>query len=122
MLSPKLALEVMATPDWVSLCTRRPNVLLEGSQDWTDTLALFLVPYLRRPVVWKRSEAFAPPTEECGALVLQNVGVLGPEAQSNLLRWLDRSDERKQVVSTTEDPLFPLVQRGVFDEALYYRL
>jgi transcriptional regulator of acetoin/glycerol metabolism len=45
---------------------------------------------------------------------------LGRHEQAALLEWLD--GERKQVVSTTVDPLFPLIARGLFDEALYYRL
>ena len=38
------------------------------------------------------------------------------------LRWLENSIDQKQVVSTTVQPLFPLVERGLFAEALYYRL
>jgi transcriptional regulator of acetoin/glycerol metabolism len=60
------------------------------------------------------------PTHGCGALVLRNVGALDRYEQAALLRWLD--GERKQVVSTTAHPLYPLVARGLFDEALYYRL
>ena len=40
--------------------------------------------------------------------------------QAALLRWLE--GDRKQVVCTTAQPLFPLVDRGLFDETLYYRL
>jgi len=110
-------------PEWRSLCTERPNLLLEGSEESTEGRLLFLAPYLRKPVLWKPSHApFARPTGECGALVLQNVAALGREEQSALLRWLDDSNGRTQVVSTTAQPLFPLVARGVFDEALYYRL
>jgi transcriptional regulator of acetoin/glycerol metabolism len=47
---------------------------------------------------------------------------LNREEQSALFRWLDESNQRTQVVSTTAQPLFPLVGRGLFDEALYYRL
>ena len=60
------------------------------------------------------------PTDECGALVLQNVCALDRHEQAALSRWLDAS--RKQVVATTVDSLFQLVARGLFDEALYYRL
>ena len=60
------------------------------------------------------------PTDACGALVLQNVCALDRHEQAALSRWLDAS--RKQVVATTVDPLFQLVARGLFDEALYYRL
>jgi len=60
------------------------------------------------------------PTGECGALVLGNVCALDRHEQAALLRWLDVG--RKQVVSATAQPVFPLIARGLFDEALYYRL
>ena len=60
------------------------------------------------------------PTDPCGALVVQNVSALDSDEQAALLRWLDA--DRKQVVSTTAQPLFPLVASGLFDKALYYRL
>ena len=116
-------LELISTPEWRSLCTQRPNVLLEGSDESTESMVLFLAPYLCRPVLWKSSHApFALPTGECGALVLQNVAAMGRQEQAELLQWLDSPTERKQVVSTSGQPLFPLVGRGLFDEALYYRL
>jgi hypothetical protein len=114
---------MISTPEWVSLCAARHNVLLEGSDESTESLVLFLAPYLCRPVVWKPPHApVALPSGACGALVLQNVGALSRPEQAELLRWLDNSTDRKQVVSTTVQPLFPLVERGLFDEALYYRL
>lgn len=110
-------------PEWRSLCTERPNLLLEGSEESTEGVLLFLAPYLRKPVIWKPSQApFAHSTGEWGALVLQNVAALSREEQSALFRWLDDSNGRTQVLSTTAQPLFPLVGRGLFDEALYYRL
>ena len=110
-------------PEWRSLCTERPNLLLEGSEESTEGVLLFLAPYLRKPVLWKPSRGpFVHPTGECGALVLQNVAALGREEQSDLFRWLDDSNGQTQVVSTTAQPLFPSVARGLFDEALYYRL
>jgi hypothetical protein len=110
-------------PEWRSLCTERPNLLLEGSEESTEGVLLFLAPYLRKPVLWKPSRGpFVYPTGECGALVLQNVAALGREEQSDLFRWLDDSNGQTQVVSTTAQPLFPSVARGLFDEALYYRL
>ena len=122
VLSPRAGLEVITTPEWASLCTRRPNVVLEGSPHWTESIVLFLAPHLRRPISWTRSEAFAPPGGECASLVIEQVGSLRHEAQLELLQWLERADKRRQVVSTTEQPLFTLVGRGLFDESLYYRL
>jgi len=60
------------------------------------------------------------PTDECGALVIRNVSALDRHEQAALLRWLE--GDRKQVVATSVDPLFPLIARKRFDEALYYRL
>jgi transcriptional regulator of acetoin/glycerol metabolism len=51
--------------------------------------------------------------------VLRNVSALDGHGQAALLRWLDAG---RQVISTTAHPLFPLITRGLFDEALYYRL
>ena len=114
---------MISTPEWVSLCARRHNVLLEGSDESTESVLLFLAPYLCRPVVWKPPHApVVLPSGGCGALVLQDVGALSRPEQSELFRWLENSIDRKQVVSTTVQPLFPLVERGLFDEALYYRL
>ena len=110
-------------PEWGSLCIQRPNVLLQGSDESTEGVVLFLAPYLRRPVAWKPSQApFALPAKACGALVLQNVAALNREEQSELCRWLDDDNQRTQLVSTTAQPLFPFVERGLFDEALYNRL
>ena len=114
---------MISTPEWVSVCARRHNVLLEGSDESTESAVLFLAPYLCRPVVWKPPHGpVALPSGECGALVLQNVEALSRSEQTELLRWLENATDRKQVVSTTVQPLFPLVERGLFDEALYYRL
>ena len=113
---------MISTPEWVSLCAGGCNVLLEGSDESTESAVLFLAPYLCAPVVWKPPHApFALPSQ-CGALVLQNVAALSRQEQAELLRWLENSTVRTQVVSTTVQPLFPLVDRGLFDEALYYRL
>jgi len=116
-------LEIISKPEWGSLCTQQPNVLLEGSKESTEAVVLFLTPYLRRPVLLKPPHGpFALPPDQCGALVLQNVAAMRPGEQSELLRWLDASRDRKQVVSTSWRPLFPMVGHGLFDEALYYRL
>ena len=39
-----------------------------------------------------------------------------------MMRWLDDTTGSVQTISLTTMPLFPLVVRGLFAEALYYRL
>ena len=115
--------ELALTAEWRSVCTGRHNVLLEGSQASTDAVLLLLRPYLLDPVTWKPSGApFELHTDKPGALILPGVGALGGAEQDHLLEWLDDSHGRTQVVSTTTEPLFSLVARGLFDETLYYRL
>ena len=114
--------EVISGPEWLSLCTQGPNVLLQGSEEATESVVLLLEPYLRRPVRWIPGQTrFSLPGGECGALVVRNAASLSRKEQDDLLRWLDHG-EVKQVVSTNVEPLFPLVGRGLFDERLYYRL
>lgn len=52
----------------------------------------------------------------------RGLDLIGRREKSELLGWIDDPNARRQVVSTTVDPLFSLVGRGLFDEALYYRL
>ena len=116
-------LGLVSTHEWDHLCTRKHNVLFEGPEDSIEGLLILLEPHLRAPVLRKPARASLElPTGECGALVLQDVSALSRKEQAELLRWLDDSNARTQVVSTAVDPLFPLVARGLFDEALYYRL
>lgn len=115
------ASQFIYTPEWSSMSCWQHNAILEGPEQATEGLLSLLRPYLRTPAVWTRAPApLDIRTQICGSLVLQNVGALDQPEQSALLRWLD--GERRQVVSTTVHPLFPLVARGLFDEGLYYRL
>jgi hypothetical protein len=120
-VSQGLGLELITTPEWLSVSTRQHNAIFEGPEHATEGLLLLLQPSLRTPAIWKRAPMpLELPTDECGALVLRNVCALDRHEQAALSRWLDAS--RKQVVATTVDSLFQLVARGLFDEALYYRL
>jgi hypothetical protein len=42
--------------------------------------------------------------------------------RTRLLGWIDGNGSRMQIISTSKHPLFVAVTRGLFDEALYYRL
>ena len=120
-VSQGLGSELISTTEWLSVWTQQHNAIFEGPEHATESLLLLLQPSLRTPAIWRRAPVpLELPTDECGALVLRNVCALDRHEQAALSRWLDSS--RKQVVATTVDPLFPLVARGLFDEALYYRL
>jgi hypothetical protein len=109
--------------EWFSLCTTRHNVLLEGMEASTAAVLTLLDPYLCEPVAWRRPHApLEFPIGKCGALVVQEVGTLDAKEQAQLLMWLDDSRHRAQIVATTDRSLFPLVARGLFNAALYYRL
>ena len=97
----------------------RPSVLIEGP----DSAAVFeaVGPCLAPPIViWNGTNRLR--VEPVGTLVVSNVDGLDNDQQHQLMRWLDATSGAPQVISTTAQPLFPLVKRGMFLEALYYRL
>jgi hypothetical protein len=123
VLSPGRGPDLISGVEWECMCAGRHSVLVEGPDGSTDALVRLLEPHLRGPVLWRPVLVpFVLPAGECGTLVLQNVAALTRHDQAGVLRWLDDSHERKHVVSTTAHPLFPLVEQGLFDEALYYCL
>jgi DNA-binding NtrC family response regulator len=65
----------------------------------------------------------APPRGDRPAtLVVRSISALDHHQQHALFDWLDAPGDRVQVLSTTSEPLYPMVGRGVFLEGLYYRL
>ena len=123
VLSQEHRRELVSTPEWNSVCAKQHNVVFEGPERETEGLLQLLEPHLQAPAVWKRAPMpLELQTDECGTLVVQEVSALGRHEQAALLKWLDRPGDRRQVVSTTIVPLFPLLARGLFDETLYYRL
>jgi DNA-binding NtrC family response regulator len=57
-----------------------------------------------------------PPT-----LIVRDVAALTATDQQQLMGWLERG-ERSQVLSTSAEPLYVLVERGQFLADLFYRL
>jgi len=103
----------------------RCNLLLVGSLSATNAMLVALKPHLRTPLrQCKPTTGASVPRPREGTLVLLEVARLDGKQQAQLLQWLDRFDERGrvQVVSTTSEPLFSLVEAGTFLANLYYRL
>ena len=99
------------------------NVLVEALPAVIEPVLAELRPHLRAPIHEYSPDSGGPvpePTE--GSLILLEVARLDPRQQAKLLRWLNDHEGRVQVASTSSEPLFPLVERGTFDAALYYRL
>jgi hypothetical protein len=106
--------------DWRLLVTARPNVLLEGAHETTDVIVGEAMGWLPEPhATW----CGAPPQGDRPAtLVVRSISALDRDQQRSLFDWLDALGDRVQVISTTSEPLYPMVGRGVFLERLYYRL
>ena len=109
--------------EWRAVCEGHYNLLLEGPEASTNAALLLLKPHLPGIVHWKQSTArLELPPPDVRTLILENVDNLAATQQTNLLTWVAAGDKRMQIVSTTTQPLFPFVARGLFDERLYYRL
>lgn len=110
-------------PEWRILRAHRLNVLLEGPAIATTAVLRLLQPHLPEPIRWHQPRrALRLRSVETGALILKDVTALSLDDQRRLLDWIVRTGSQTQIVSTTDRPLFALVTRGLFDEALYYRL
>ena len=55
-------------------------------------------------------------------MILRDVPRLGADDQQRLSAWLTEATRRTQVISTSSCPLWPLVERRVLVESLYYNL
>jgi len=102
----------------------RVNLLLIAPEGVVRFVLESLLLDLQEPIArWRPGEALVmPPVDKTGTLVLHEAGTLPPEDQLRLLDWLERTDGRTQVVSTSSTPLLPRVHAGGFIDTLYYRL
>jgi len=102
-------------------CRRRlPNLLLIGPETATR-------PYLDRlmasPSV-RACDGTAPhwPREAVEDLVVRDVERLTPDGQEQLVDWLNGPGFHTRIVATSGTSLYPMVKRGEFSDALYYRI
>jgi hypothetical protein len=121
--APPQPLDSESVDDWRRAAAAQHSMLVEGPEVSIQAVLQLLTPYLREPVTWlQRGISQALPAEGSGALVVQNIAALDRQDQVRLRVWLDDDAHRRQVVSTSAYPLFPLVDCGLFDKKLYYRL
>lgn len=101
----------------------RPNLLLCGPADAVNTTLTTLRPSLQQPVYkWVGDAGGSLPHEFSGTLIFEHASAARDEQQRSLLEWLSEHARGVQVISTTEEPLFALVQQGAFLDGLFYQL
>jgi hypothetical protein len=111
--------------DWELAIRTQVNVLLEGPAPQIEVVLEALKPHLGEPVCeFRPADGASMPQAREGTLILLEVTRLDAAQQAALLRWLDDFDARApvRIVSTSAEPLFPLVRSGAFPSELYYRL
>ena len=101
------------------------NVLIVGPEAGAEELVRRLVPNAEGAVIVRCQDgnlSLPSPTLDLGAMVIRDVDALGSCEQVRLQQWLDVVADRGPIVSTATVPLLPLVEAGMFSEALFYRL
>jgi hypothetical protein len=117
------ALQYRLPVEWLQMCHGGHNVLLEGPSAATEAALGALRPYLRRTIAWEQlRHGYALHAGPASVLVLRDAASLRQDEQRRLLELLSDRRNPLQVICSTNTSLFPLVARGLFDEALYYRL
>jgi hypothetical protein len=109
--------------EWRVLREHRCNVLVEGETAVTKAVLRLLLPHTREAVAWH--QPYAPlelPDRRTNTLILRNADSLSANDQGRLLEWSGDTRGRTQIIATAESPLFTLVECGLFDATLYYRL
>ena len=100
------------------------RLLLAGPDVVVEAILDALRRHFRQPIeVWSPgSSAVLPPHGGTRTLILRDVGAMPREDQHRLSDWLEVAAGRTQVVSTTRQSLFPLLEAGTLMETLYYRI
>jgi hypothetical protein len=62
------------------------------------------------------------PSEPVQGLVVRDVERLTRDHQDQLVEWLSGPGCHTRIVATSGAPLYPMVERGEFSDALYYRI
>jgi hypothetical protein len=103
----------------------RVNLFVIGADDVVAELLTPLWPSLVTPIVVRfRGEPLRlpPASPPIGTILIYDVDTLTRREQLALNQWLTDGNGRARVVSSASASLFPMVEQGVFDDGLYYRL
>ena len=112
-----------AEVDWRILHDTAPNALVIGSAMAVDAAIARLLPLLQEPILtWEPYVLREPSLPATGTLIIRKADALDSAQQRQLLDYLSSPTRRVRVISLASSPVYPLVERGDFLEALYYRL
>jgi hypothetical protein len=101
------------------------NLLIMGADDVVARFVTSLWPYFLAPrVVRRRGEPLRllPTSRPAGTILIHDVHTLTCREQDALEHWMNASNNRTRVVSTTTQSLLPVMETGAFNDELYYRL
>jgi len=122
---PPIFLPVDLHTEWNLVVRTHHNLMLVGAPSATKELLAAMKPHLRGPLheFTLPADGSVPQPLE-GTLILSEVARLDATQQEQLLQWLDQVNEQLQVqiVSTTAEAIYLLVQAGAFLADLYYKL
>jgi sigma-54-interacting transcriptional regulator len=104
------------------IVSTKPNVLLCGNQSFTDALLEALLPHCRLPIQSLPGQVGTSVALPAGTVLLPDVASYDRTKQQGILAWLENEGSLVQVISTTERPVFDLVERGEFLARLFYHL
>lgn len=110
-------------PLWIASQRPRQHFLVRCPPGYFESIAAqakrLAVPPVR---LCPRPGLLRLPSEKEGTLLLGDVSELGLADQIALYDWLGADADDLRVIALTTAPLAPLVERGVFLEALFHRL
>jgi hypothetical protein len=103
---------------------RRSNLLAQCATDGdANAFVERLVPWCEGPLyACTLPGVLSLPTQLTGTLLLKDVAALSVVQQLDVYDWMSERKTAMQVVSVTTAPLAPLVDAGLFLQALFYRL
>jgi hypothetical protein len=118
------ALSLLAlSDDWRRVLeTKRPNVIVIGPPTKVTPVLTLLARSVAQPMVSCTARNPVLPETAVGTLVLHDADRLTRLDQDRVYGWLSCAVDAPQVITTTSVPLFPLVMRNAFSDALFYRL
>jgi hypothetical protein len=108
--------------DWHALVSTRANTVIVASENATMMVLTAVWPTLKKPIHWVEADRLSLPRQSAGTLIVQGADALSASAQQQLFDWLERDTHATRILTTTERPLFPLVEAGSFLTPLYFRL